>query len=63
MRSRWPDRTFRLYRQVEAGEVTIRFHLVRPGLPNWCELGTEVITVGGATGSAERVAIADRPRD
>jgi hypothetical protein len=37
MRSRWPDRTFRIYRQVEADEVTFRFHLVRPSLPNWCE--------------------------
>jgi hypothetical protein len=50
MRSRWPGRAFRIYRQVEADEVTIRFHLVRPGLPDWCDQGIEIITVAGATG-------------
>ena len=45
MRSRWPTRTFRIYRHVEAREITIRFHIVRAGLPNWCERGIEVITV------------------
>jgi hypothetical protein len=47
MRVRWPDKTFRIYRQVEADEVIVRFHLVRPDLPNWSEQGTEVITVSG----------------
>jgi hypothetical protein len=50
MRSRWPDRTFRIYRQVEADEVTFRFHLVRPSLPNWCEKEIEIITVAAETG-------------
>jgi hypothetical protein len=47
MRARWPGRTFRIYRQVEQSEVTIRFHQVRHGLPNWCEQGIEIITVAG----------------
>ncbi len=45
MRSHWPNRTFRIYRQVEPTEITIRFHLVRPSLANWCEQGVEIITV------------------
>jgi hypothetical protein len=49
MRSRWPDRTFRIYRQAEAGETTLRFHAVRPGFANWCEEGIEIITVGAGT--------------
>jgi len=46
MRAQWPRRAFRIYRQVEEDEVTIRFHMVRPGLPNWCEDGVEVMMVG-----------------
>lgn len=45
MRLHWPTRTFRIYRQIEAIEITIRFHLVRADLPNWCEQGIEIITV------------------
>jgi hypothetical protein len=63
MRSLWPSRTFRIYRQVEADEVTIRFHLVRPELPNWCEQGIEIICVSGAIRSAESNAIEDGDRD
>jgi hypothetical protein len=47
MQLRWPHRTFRIYRQVEPSEITIRFHAVRPDLPNWCEEGTEIITISG----------------
>jgi hypothetical protein len=47
MREGWPGRKFRIYRQVEAHEVTIRFHMVRPGVPNWSEEGIEIIVVGG----------------
>ncbi len=47
MRARWPSRVFRIYRHAEAGEVTVRFHTVRLGVPDWCEVGVEVITVGG----------------
>jgi hypothetical protein len=53
MSSGWPDREFRIYRQVEAGEVTIRFHMVRPGLPDWCEEGVEVIIVGSQEAKPE----------
>jgi hypothetical protein len=49
MRARWPEQEFRIYRNVVPDEVTIRFHRVRPGLPNWCEDEglVEVIVVGG----------------
>jgi hypothetical protein len=46
LRVRWPSREFRIYRQFEACEVTVRFHMPRPGVPNWCECGIEVIGVG-----------------
>src|SRR5262245_32027231 len=49
MRSRWPEKTFRIYRHVEPGEVTVRFHLARPDVPNWCEQGVEIMTVQGET--------------
>jgi hypothetical protein len=45
MRARWPGRTFRVYRHLGANEVIIRFHVVRAGVPNWCEGGVGVITV------------------
>jgi hypothetical protein len=45
MRLHWSSRTFRIYRHIEPLEVTIRFHLVRPDVPNWCEQGIEIITV------------------
>ncbi|HEY2784812.1 MAG TPA: hypothetical protein VGJ05_07540 [Fimbriiglobus sp.] len=48
MRARWADRRFRIYRQSEACEVTIRFHMVRLGVPDWCEGGIEVIVVGNS---------------
>jgi len=47
MRSRWPGREFRIYRVAEDDEVTIRFHMVHPGQPNWCEDGIEIFLVGG----------------
>lgn len=46
MKARWPDREFRIYRHVEAHEVTIRFHMVRAGQSNWCEDGIELLIVG-----------------
>jgi hypothetical protein len=46
MRTGWPDRAFRIYRHVEPDEIIIRFHVVRPSLPNWCESGVGIITVG-----------------
>lgn len=45
MRLRWPRREFRIYRVIEPSEVTIRFHIVRIGMANWCEQGVEIITV------------------
>lgn len=62
MRARWPEREFRVYRHVAPGEVTIRFHMVRPGLPNWCEDEdlVEVLVVGGR--QAERNAAPDTGR-
>lgn len=51
MWARWLGHAFRIYRQSDEGEVTIRFHMIRPGLPNWCEEGIEVLVVG--SGEAE----------
>ena len=58
MRLRWPGRTFRIYRHVDRAEITIRFHLVRPGLLNWCDQDIEIITVT-ALGSADIQNAAD----
>jgi hypothetical protein len=46
MRTRWPKRVFRIYRHTDMNEVDIRFHVVRAGLPNWCEEGIEVLVIG-----------------
>jgi hypothetical protein len=48
MRRRWPDREFRIYSDLRPNEVLVRFHLVRPGIPNWCDVGLEIITVNAA---------------
>jgi hypothetical protein len=45
MRTRWPKQVFRIYRHTDVNEVVIRFHVVRAGLPNWCEEGIEVLVV------------------
>ncbi len=58
LRAGWPGREFRIYRHSDACEVTIRFHAVRSGVPNWCEDDVQVILVGGPV--AERGAAADR---
>jgi hypothetical protein len=47
MRGRWPGRKFRIYRQAETDEITLRYHMVRAGSPNWCEEGIEVMVIGG----------------
>ena len=49
--ARWPDRQFRIYRHVEDGEVIVRFHMVRQGVPNWCDVGVEVTVVSGVSRS------------
>ena len=46
MRASWPKEKFRIYRQTEKNEVSIRFHMVRQGEPNWCESGIEIIEIG-----------------
>ena len=46
MRARWPGHAFRIYRQVDDGEVMIRFHEVRTDVPNWCEDNIEVVVIG-----------------
>jgi hypothetical protein len=53
MRSRWPDRTFRILRQTESSEVIISFHMRRPGHAEWCGAGVEVIEVGERSIDAE----------
>lgn len=44
--AKWPSHTFRIYRKIEPDEITVRFHMVRPGVPNWCENGIEILVVG-----------------
>lgn len=41
--------------------MTIQFHMVRLGAPDWCEGGIEVISVGSE--DAEQNTAADRPRN
>jgi hypothetical protein len=43
---KWPSDTFRIYRQTESGEITIRFHKVRPNYANWAEAGVEILEIG-----------------
>ncbi len=45
MKVKWPDRAFRIYRQVEPDEISIRFHMVREDLPDWCDSGLDIIEV------------------
>jgi hypothetical protein len=47
MKRGWPTCAFRIYRHVEPDEITIRFHLVRQDLPNWCEEDVEILTTRG----------------
>lgn len=35
MHARWPDRSFRIYRDTKPDEVIVRFHTVRTGCPDW----------------------------
>jgi hypothetical protein len=39
---KYNDSSFRIYKQVEADEITIRMHMVRPGVANWMEDGIEI---------------------
>ena len=45
MQARWPDRVFRIYRQSEPSDVTIRFHMVCPELPNWSDSCLDIIEI------------------
>ena len=58
MKTRWPGREFRIYRDLKRDEEIIRFHMARRGLPNWCDEGIEIIVVGNRSehpaGSARR---------
>jgi len=45
MKLKWPGNEFRIYRQIEEDEITVRFHLVRTSEPNWCESGIEIIEI------------------
>jgi hypothetical protein len=45
MRSRWPDRAFRIYRHSDSSEVVVRFHMVRCDLLNWSEDVEDVIEI------------------
>ena len=48
MKRYWHGKVFRIYRQVSQDEIILRFHLVREGVPNWCddpEPSLEIINV------------------
>ncbi len=45
MKEKWPGQVFRIYRQVNEDEITLRFHLVRKGEPDWCDSGLDIIEV------------------
>lgn len=45
MRSRWPHHQFRIYFEEDPEEVTVRFHRVREGLPNWYDSGLPNVRV------------------
>ena len=45
MKEKWPGSYFKIYRQVERDEIILRFHKVRPGKPDWCDSGIEIIEV------------------
>ncbi len=54
----WPSRSFRIYRQTDPRESTVRFHMVRESQPNWCEQdleGIEIIEVLGRSQRSTRV--------
>ena len=46
MKQKWPAKSFRIYRQVDPDEITIRFHMVRENAPTWADSGLEIIEVG-----------------
>lgn len=37
MKAKFPRKTFRIYKNVGRREITIRFHVVREGVPNWAD--------------------------
>jgi hypothetical protein len=45
IRTKYNDSKFRIYKQVEADEITIRMHMVRPGVANWIDDGIEIIEI------------------
>ena len=45
LRAGWPGSLFRIYRHTQRGEITVRFHRVRADVPNWAEVGCEIIEV------------------
>jgi hypothetical protein len=45
VKSKWPSRAFRIYVHEAEEEITVRFHQVRSGLPNWCERESEELKI------------------
>lgn len=45
IRANYSDSSFRIYKQVEADEITIRMHMVRPGVANWADDGIDIIEI------------------
>jgi hypothetical protein len=49
LREKWPLERFRIYWCEDVSEITVRFHRVRDGVPNWYDSGlsnVRVIDVG-----------------
>ncbi len=42
MRSKWPDRAFRIYVHEAEREIIVRFHQIRDGMPHWSEASEEL---------------------
>ncbi|WP_269541778.1 hypothetical protein [Cerasicoccus fimbriatus] len=45
MLKKWPNKSFRIYRDEQESETILRFHEVRPELPNWCDSGVEIMEI------------------
>ena len=45
LRAKWPHDRFRIYWHEDDSEITVRFHRVREGMPNWYESGLPNVQV------------------
>jgi hypothetical protein len=45
LREKWPQDRFRIYWCEDESEITVRFHRVREGMPNWYDSGLPHVRV------------------